>query len=100
MKSFKTWSAKFISDDTPYGDIAREVRRGKCMPTLKSKEVTMKYRIESKMWSASAISTISEMLDLYYEEVISTTKPSGYDYEINKYPIQVTRWNKSKEDAI
>ncbi len=98
MKSFKTWSAKFISDDTPYGDIAREVRRGKCMPTLKSKEVTMNYLIDSKIWNDSAIAVISEMLDLYYEEIISNAKSSGYDYEINQFPIQVTRWNESKED--
>lgn len=100
MKSFKTWSAKFISDDTPYGDISRELRRGKCIPTLKSKEVTMEYLTLAKIWNASAIATISEMLDLYYEEVISTTKPSGYDYEINQFPIQVTRWNETKEDII
>lgn len=100
MKSFKTWSAKFISDDTPYGDISREFRRGKCIPTLKSKEVTMKYLIEAKIWNASAIATISEMLDLYYEEVISTTKPSTCFRDIDKFPIQVTRWNEIKEDAI
>lgn len=100
MKSFKTWSVKFISDNTSYGDIAREVRKGKCIPTGKSKEVTMNYLIDSKMWNASAIATISEMLDLYYEEVISRAKSWIFSREINKYPIQVTRWNESKEDTI
>lgn len=100
MKSFKGYSRKFILDNTPYGDIAREIKQGRCVPTLKSKEVTIHYLIESKMWNASAIETISEMLDSYYEEVISTTKPSGYDYEINQFPIQVTRWNETKEDII
>lgn len=100
MKSFKTWSVKFISDNTSYGDIAREVRKGRCIPTGKSKEVTMNYLIESKMWNASAIATISEMLDLYYEEVILTTKPSTRFRDIDKFPIQVTRWNETKEDII
>lgn len=100
MKSFKGWSRKFISDNTPYGDISREIKQGRCVPTLKSKEVTIHYLIESKMWNASSIATISEMLDLYYEEVILTTKPSTRFRDIDKFPIQVTRWNESMEDII
>ncbi len=98
MKSFKTWSGKFIFDNSPYGDIARDIKRGKCVLTGKSKEVTITYLAESKMWNDSAIAVISEMLDLYYEEVISKTKPSTKFRDINKYPIQVTRWNESKEE--
>lgn len=103
MKPFINWTCKFIDDDTPYGDVARQLRRGKCIFIAKDKDTTIKYLIEQKMWNDSAIATISEMLDLYYEEVIATHKPQFGSYNPRTknsyyYPIQVTRWNETKED--
>ena len=68
MIPFKDWTKKFVSDDSPYGDVARELRRGRCVFIAKDKDTTINYLIEQKMWNDAAIATISEMLDLYYEE--------------------------------
>lgn len=105
MIPFVNWTKKFVNDDSSYGDVARELRRGKCIFIARDKDTTIKYLIQQKMWNDSAIATISEMLDLYYEEAISTAKPQFGTYNRRTknsyyYPIQVTRWNESKEDEI
>lgn len=68
---FEWWCKKFINDDTAFGDIARDVRhKGWVIPTFTRKQDIMNYVKATKHWNDAGVETISEMLDVYHEELL------------------------------
>lgn len=70
-QSFAQWCKKFISDDTAFGDIARDIhRKGWIVPNFARKQDILNYAKVTKHWNDAGIETISEMLDIYHDEIL------------------------------
>lgn len=68
---FKAFVLKHLGENTPYGDIARDIKRGKCVPYFKKKERVIAFLQSAGTWSDAALSVINSLIDEYqvYVEV-------------------------------
>lgn len=65
--TFKTWIKKYISHDTPIGDLAKDIASDKKFPSSNNKDVLSDYLI-SQGCCSQVLSLFKEAFSLYQKD--------------------------------
>ena len=72
--SFKIWIKKFKCEDTPIGDLARDIKIDKTFPSSRCR-ITLENYLLSKNACSSAMDAFNEAFELYKKSFLGGLHP-------------------------
>ncbi len=66
--TFKEWIIQFIDTNTPFSDLAKDIKQDNNFPDCSDKSVLMSY-IETQSTNTNVHRALSEAIDLYLDEL-------------------------------